>query len=366
MGKRQLILEDGTVFVGKAFGSEKEIIGDVIFNTGMTGYQEMMTDPNYYGNIVTLTYPTIGNYGLNRDDFESIAPFINGLIVKEVATEPSNFRSEESLDDYLKQYNIPGISGIDTRALTTHIRRHGTLKGLITHCEISTSEALEKLKDEKFDQSPVHKTSITKPYIVPGKGARVVIVDLGMKHSMLKEFIRRDYHITVVPYNYDIERILRFKPDGIVLSNGPGNPAQLEDTIQTVKQLLGQIPLFGIGLGHQIFALACGATTSKMKVGHYGPNYSVKDIIHDKSWITTQSRQYTVDETSIETTDLQVTFNSLNNNTVEGLRHKQYPAFSVQFNPEGAPGPNETNFLFDQFLNMMNDNMEKNGVDINA
>src|SRR5690625_2049419 len=213
MSKRQLILEDGTVFVGEAFGSEKEVIGEVIFNTGMTGYQEMMTDPNYYGSIVTLTYPTIGNYGLNRDDFESIAPFIQGLIVREVATEPSNFRSEETLADYLKQYDIPGISGIDTRALTTHIRQHGTMRGLITHEHMSVEEAQEQLETTQSELIPVHKTSITKPYIVPGKGSRVVIVDLGMKHSMLKEFINRDFHITVVPYNYSVERILRFKPD---------------------------------------------------------------------------------------------------------------------------------------------------------
>lgn len=360
MSKRKLILEDGTIFIGESFGSDHVTEGEVIFNTGMTGYQEMMSDPNYYGHIAVMTYPSIGSYGINRDDFESIAPFINGLITKEINHEPSNFRSEETLDEFMKRYNIPGISGIDTRMLTRLLRDKGSMRGMITDAD-TTFESVANVLIEEEKALLVEKTSISKPYIVPGHGARVVVVDLGMKQTILHELTNLNCHVTVVPYDYDAEAILRFKPDGVLFSNGPGNPTYVHKTIQTAQALLGKIPLFGIGLGHQIFAQACGAKISKLKAGNYGTSFPVKDLATDHTWLTTQSRHYYVDESSIEDTDLQVTFRSLDDQTIEGLAHAKHPAFSVQFNPEGAPGANDTVYLFHQFIDIMTENMEKNG-----
>lgn len=351
MNKRQLILEDGTTFTGQAFGSLTESEGEVIFNTSMTGYQEIISDPSYYGQIVVMTYPSIGSYGINRDDFEAITPFIKGVIAKEVSDEPSNFRSEETLDAFLKQYEIPGIAGIDTRMLTRLLREKGTMKGLIAGAEMDLDTALSHLKSNN-QHSFVEDASITRPYIVPGRGKRIVIVDFGMKHSILHELTERNCHVTVVPYNYGAEEVMRFKPDGIVLSHGPGNPGNLAESVALIKSLFG-VPMLGIGLGHQLFALACGAKTKRMKNGKYGSNYPVKDVKTDKSWLTTQSRAYEVVESSLKDAPLQVTFRSINDDAIEGLAHKEHPAISVQFNPEGAPGPNETNFIFDQFLNMI-------------
>lgn len=360
MSKRKLILEDGTTLVGEAFGSERVTEGEVIFNTGMTGYQEIMSDPNYLGHIAVMTYPSIGSYGINRDDFESITPFINGIITKEVNDEPSNFRSEETLDAFMKRHQIPGIAGIDTRMLTRLLRDKGSMRGMITDASATFESVQEVLKKEETSLL-VEKTSITKPYIVPGEGARVVIIDLGMKQTILHELTNLQCHVTVVPYDTSAEDILRFKPDGVLLSNGPGNPTFVQTTIETVQALLGEIPIFGIGLGHQIFAQACGANITKLNHGNYGNSFPVKDLAIDKTWITTQSRQYYVAEASIENTDLTVTFRSLNDDTVEGLKHKKFDAFSVQFNPEGAPGSNDTKYLFEQFIEMMKQNRVKNG-----
>lgn len=360
MSKRQLILEDGTIFEGTGFGSEKSRTGEVIFQTGMTGYQEVISDPNYHGHIAVMTYPSIGSYGINRDDFETITPFLNGIIVKEICHEPSNFRSEESLDSFLKRADIPGIARIDTRMLTRLLRGNGTMRGVITDWTTDIHPILNKLANEK-KQCLVSKTSIVRPYIVPGNGTRIVVVDLGMKQSILHELTNRNCHVTIVPFNYSTEDILRFKPDGVLLSNGPGNPELLTETVDMIQNLLGKTPLFGIGLGHQLFALACGAKTKKMHYGNYGSNFPVKDIETDQTWITTQSRHYYVDEASLENTSLQVTFRSLNDGTVEGVKHNEYPAFSVQFNPEGAPGSNETNYLFTTFLNLIARNSTKNG-----
>lgn len=359
MHKRQLVLEDGTIFVGEAFGSDITKYGEIIFNTGITGYQEVMTDPSYSNQIVTLTYPIAGAYGINRDDFESITPFISGLVVKEISHDPSNFRSEETLDQFLKAHHIPGISGIDTRKLTRIIREKGSMKATITDADIEYDVVKVRLDKRSEPTNLVSETSITKPYIVPGRGKRIVVIDLGLKHSILRELTERDCHITVVPYDYSVESILRFRPDGLLLSNGPGNPQYIPETIETVKSLLGLIPLFGIGLGHHVFALACGAKTEKMHVGQHGTKYPVTELETDQTWLATQSRSYTVVESSLNDANLTVTFRSLNDKTIEGLKHNDYKAFSVQFNPEGSPGPNETNFLFDQFINMIEEEVQK-------
>lgn len=365
MNNRQLVLEDGTVFIGKAFGSEEKKTGEIIFHTGMTGYQEVISDPTYAGKIAVMTFPSIGTYGINRDDMEAITPFLHGIVVKEVCHEPSNFRREETLDDFLKKSGIPGISGIDTRMLTRLLRKKGTMRAMMTNMTEAPHHVLEELKTDNMTL-PVQATSITKAYIVPGRGLRIVVVDLGMKQSILHELTRLQCHITVVPYNYSVEDILRFKPDGVLISNGPGNPEEITETINTIKHLLGKIPLFGIGLGHQLFALACGGKTKKMHVGNYGNNFPVKDVQTDKTWITTKSCQYCVEETSVQNTDLHISFRSLNDGTIEGLQHNKYPAFTVQFHPEGAPGSNETNYVFRTFLQMIEEKRDKNGVNHHA
>ncbi|MDC3412857.1 glutamine-hydrolyzing carbamoyl-phosphate synthase small subunit [Aquibacillus sp. 3ASR75-11] len=353
MEKRKLVLEDGTTFVGNAFGSRDSSIGEVVFNTGMTGYQEILSDPSYCGQIVTMTYPLIGNYGINRDDFETITPSIYGLIVKELCYDPSNFRSEESLDLFMKAHDIPGIYGIDTRKLTKKIRQHGTLRGILT--EVGSDE-----QDHSaiFEQIPVLRNQIemvstANPYVVPGRGYRIVLVDFGMKHGILRELTKRNCHVTVVPHHYSADQIKRLNPDGVMLTNGPGDPKDVPEAIDMVQQLLGEIPVFGICLGHQLLALASGADTEKMKFGHRGSNHPVKDLEVDKTYMTSQNHGYAVKEASLVKTDLVLTQIALNDGTVEGIRHNIHPAFSVQYHPESSPGPEDTNHLFDQFLSMI-------------
>ncbi|WP_077300347.1 carbamoyl phosphate synthase small subunit [Virgibacillus pantothenticus] len=352
MGKRQLVLEDGTVFIGEGFGSEQEAIGEVVFNTGMTGYQEIITDPSYCGQIVMMTYPLAGNYGINRDDVETVTPFIHGFIVKEVAAYPSNFRSEETLDDYLKANQIPGISGVDTRKLTKIIRLQGTMKAAIADVAIPYEQIVRQLRKTKLPKDQVRKTSTLKPYVVPGRGKRIVVVDYGMKHGILRELTKRNCHITVVPYNYSAEDILRLKADGLLLTNGPGNPKDVPETIAMIQQVIGKLPIFGICLGHQLLALACGADTEKMVFGHRGSNHPVKDLLTNKTYITSQNHSYAVQQASLAKTDLQLTQVALNDGTVEGIQHKRHAAFSVQYHPESSPGPEDTNHLFDTFLTM--------------
>jgi carbamoyl-phosphate synthase small subunit len=351
--KRQLILEDGTIFIGQAFGSDANTMGEVVFNTGMTGYQEILSDPSYCGQIVTLTYPLIGNYGINRDDFESITPAVKGFIVKETAEFPSNWRSELSLDKYFKIKKIPGISGIDTRKLTRIIRQYGTLKGSICSMEEDVEEVLKLLRTTELPNNQVSQVSTKNSYPSPGRGKRVVLVDFGMKHGILRELNGRSCDVIVVPYNTTAEEILQLSPDGIMLSNGPGDPKDVPEAIEMIKGILGKVPFFGICLGHQLFALACGADTVKMKFGHRGSNHPVKDLATGKIAITSQNHGYTVEENSIEGTSLEITHIALNDGTIEGLRHKDYPAFTVQYHPEASPGPEDANALFDQFLQMI-------------
>ncbi|RFB19126.1 carbamoyl-phosphate synthase small subunit [Bacillus sp. HNG] len=358
--KRQLILEDGTIMVGEGFGSGEETFGEVVFNTGMTGYQEILSDPSYCGQIVTLTYPLIGNYGINRDDFESITPAINGFIVNEVCDHPSNFRSQFSLDDYFKLKNIPGLSGIDTRKLTRIIRQYGTLKGSICGMDVDVNEVINQLKGRALPTDQVKQVSTKGSYPSPGRGQRVVLVDFGMKHGILRELNNRDCDVIVVPYNVTAEEILRLNPDGIMLSNGPGDPKDVPEAITMINGLLGKVPLFGICLGHQLFALACGADTEKMKFGHRGSNHPVKHLASGKVAITSQNHGYTVKEESLASTRLEVTYLALNDGTVEGLRHLDYPAFTVQYHPEASPGPEDANSLFNDFLQMI-ENFKKEG-----
>ncbi|WLR43601.1 carbamoyl phosphate synthase small subunit [Bacillus carboniphilus] len=351
--KRQLVLENGEVFVGKAFGSLKETIGEVVFNTGMTGYQEILSDPSYCGQIVTLTYPLIGSYGINRDDFESINPSINGMIVKEVCDTPSNFRSSFGLDEYLKAKDIPGICSIDTRKLTRIIRQFGTLKGVICSIEEDVQLIVKELKDHSLRTDQVSQVSTKTAYPSPGRGDRVVLVDYGMKHGILRELNKRNCDVVVVPYHTTAEEILLLNPDGVMLSNGPGDPKDVPEAVEMIKGILGKVPLFGICLGHQLFALACGANTEKMVFGHRGSNHPVKELKTNKVALTSQNHGYTVQKDSIKDTDLTITHLALNDGTIEGLKHSFYPAFTVQYHPEASPGPEDANELFDDFLNLM-------------
>lgn len=364
--KRQLILEDGTVFIGEAFGSQIAATGEVVFNTGMTGYQEILSDPSYCGQIVTLTYPLIGNYGINRDDFESIIPAVSGIVVKECAEFPSNWRSEMSLNDYLAMKNIPGISGIDTRKLTRIIRQHGTLRAAICGAEENAAEIIASLKAHEIPKNQVHKVSTKTPYPSPGRGNRIVLVDFGLKHGILRELKDRNCDVVVVPYNTSSEEILMLSPDGIMLSNGPGDPKDVPEAIEMIKELIGKVPIFGICLGHQLFALACGADTHKLKFGHRGSNHPVKDLRTGKIALTSQNHGYTVEESSIAGTGLEITHIALNDETVEGLSHLHAKAFTVQYHPEASPGPEDANGLFDQFLELVESEKKEGAIHAKA
>ena len=361
MKTRMLILEDGTVFKGFAFGSEAASQGEVVFTTGMTGYQEEITDPSFYGQIVTLTYPLIGNYGINRDDFEGITPHIRGLVVRELAKHPSNFRCDETLDNYLAAKNVPGIEGIDTRKLTRIIRKAGTVRAILTEAgeEVNVDEIVAQLKATDLITDHVKQVSPTAAYPSPGRGMRVVVINYGMKHGLLRELNKRDCDVLVVPYNTPAKEILAWHPDGILLSNGPGNPADIPEAVEIVKDLIGKVPMFGICLGHQILSMASGAKSFKLAFGHRGSNHPVKSLATGRTELTSQNHSYAIDEASLQATDLEVTHIALNDGTVQGVRHKKYPIFAVQFHPEGSPGPEDSNHLFDDFIEMMENEVEK-------
>ena len=352
-----LLLQDGRFFYGEKFGSDGETIGEVCFNTGMTGYQEILTDPSYCQQIVTMTVPHIGNYGVNPDDYESDRIQVAGFVVKEATEIPSNWRSTQSLGDYLKDHNIVGIQKIDTRALTRHIRDNGAMNGIISTID-SNLESLKK----KLSQAP-NMTGLDLAKEVTCKDSylwstiqnglyKVAAIDFGIKHNILQLLESHGCNITVFPAHVTSKEILDFNPDGVFLSNGPGDPEAVTYGIETVKELLGEKPIFGICLGHQILALALGGKTFKLKFGHRGCNHPVKNLESGKVEITSQNHGFAVDLDSLPS-NIEQTHINLNDNTSEGIRCKGLSAFSVQYHPESSPGPHDSRYLFEQFIGMM-------------
>ena len=358
--KRWLILEDGTYFEGEGFGASVNVFGEIVFTTSMTGYQEAITAQSFNGQIITFTYPMIGNYGVNRDDYESISPTCKGVVVKEHARLASNWRKQLTLDEFLKRKNIPGIAGIDTRALTRKIRQHGTMKASIVDAGDGFDHAFDQLKAAVLPTNQVAQVSTSKPYPSPGTGRNIVVIDFGLKHSILRELSRRNCNLTILPYNTTAQEILDLAPDGVMLTNGPGDPKSLPEAIKMIQGIQGKVPIFGICLGHQLFSLANGADTYKMKFGHRGLNHPVREIATGRIDFTSQNHGFAVDEASIDPEKLMVTHVEVNDGTIEGVRHRRYPAFSVQYHPDAAPGPHDAVHLFDEFLEMIDAWKEQN------
>lgn len=348
--KAILALEDGTQFVGQSVGATGTCIGEVVFETGMTGYLEVLTDPSFVGQLVTMTYPLIGNYGVNTEDQESSKPHVKGFIVRELCDEPSNFRSQETLNNYLKRHNIIGIQGIDTRALTRILRNKGTMNGVIsTDTDFLLEDWIEKLQNHKLI-NPVEQVTSKEVVHIEGKGRRVAILDYGAKTSIIDCLIKRNCDLYVFPAASEADAILEVEPDGIMLSNGPGNPKDCAFQIDVLRKLVGIKPMFGICLGHQLAALAYGADTGKLKYGHRGGNHPVKDLANNRTYITSQNHGYVVLAEKLDSKKAVVSHININDGTVEGIRYLDTPTFTVQFHPEASPGPKETEYLFDQFM----------------
>lgn len=346
-----LVLEDSTIYEGKAFGAENDTVGEVVFNTGMTGYQEVLTDPSYCGQIVMMTYPLIGNYGVNWIDPESQHPQVKGFIVRELCEIPSNWFSKGSLNNYMKKHNIIGIEGIDTRSLTRKIRDHGTLRGIICHNE-PTDADFERAK-AYINENPVKKVTCEEKFEIPNSGPKVAVIDFGLKASILSSLRGRNCHLFVYPADVKAEEILADEVDGIMLTNGPGDPKENLEIIEEIKKLIGKKPIFGICLGHQLMALACGANTEKLRYGHRGANHPVKDIAKDRIYITSQNHGYTIIEKTLPK-NMEVSHRNWNDMTIEGIRYKDHDTFTVQFHPEASPGPQDTAHLFDEFVDKLN------------
>lgn len=355
MKKIFLYLEDGNSFEAESFAHEPEspYISEIVFNTSMQGYQEIITDPSYCDQSIVMTFPLIGNYGINLDDSESITPYLKTFIIREYCDSPSNFRSRRNLSHYLKGQNIVGIHKIDTRKLTKIIRTKGTMKVLISMEPLEQSYVDMRMSEE-LSENQIEKVSTKAISHFPSNGGkRVVLVDFGYKKNILESLLKRKCDVIVVPFDTSFETIQDFSPEGILLSNGPGDPKSILKVAPTIKKLQETYPLFAICMGHQIFALANGADTAKMKFGHRGGNHPVIDFSSNKVFITSQNHGYCVDEDSIKDSDLEITQINLNDKTIEGLKHKRLPSFSVQYHPEASPGPNDTKYLFDEFLNLM-------------
>ncbi len=352
--KAFLILEDGTVFSGTSIGSTNEVISEIVFNTSMTGYLEVLTDPSYAGQAVVMTYPLIGNYGICRKDMESLKAWPDGYIVRELSRMPSNFRSEISIQQFLSENNIPGICGIDTRALAKILREKGTMNGMITTKEYADiSEIIPRIKEYTV-KGVVNKVTCKEKYTLEGNGPKVALMDFGAKKNIARSLNERGCEVTVYPAGTSAEEILSADPDGIMLSNGPGDPKECTEIIEQLKKLYeSDVPIFAICLGHQLMALATGADTHKLKYGHRGANHPVKDLKTGKVYISSQNHGYVVDENTLDANIAKPAFENVNDKTNEGLEYIGKNIFTVQFHPEACAGPQDTAYLFDRFMDMM-------------
>lgn len=352
--KAFLILEDGTVFTGTSIGAEKEMISEIVFNTSMTGYLEVLTDPSYAGQAVVMTYPLIGNYGICHEDMESAKPWPDGYIVRELSRIPSNFRSEGTIQDFLKKHDIPGIAGIDTRALTKILREKGTMNGMITTNEhYHIEEIIPRLKAYTTGKV-VEKVSCREKYVLEGNGPKVALLDLGAKRNIARSLNQLGCEVTVYPALTSASEIMASNPDGIMLSNGPGDPKECTSIIEEIKKLYhSEIPIFAICLGHQLMALATGADTHKMKYGHRGGNHPVKDLATGRVYISSQNHGYVVDTDNLDPAVAVPAFVNVNDETNEGLAYTGKNIFTVQFHPEACPGPLDSGYLFERFMKMM-------------
>ena len=369
--KAVLLLEDGTFFEGTSFGAVGQRCGEVVFNTSMTGYQEILTDPSYNEQIITMTYPLIGNYGTNKVDTESRKVFARGFIVKENCPYPSNWRNNGSLDDYLKKNNVIGLGGIDTRKLVKHIRTEGAMRGIISSSAFSISKLRKKLEQYPglLDRDIVKYVTTKKPYVwnegltdvltgrqeKPPTRYKVVAFDYGIKQNILRLLRSHGCDVYVVPANTSAEYVLSQKPDGVFLSNGPGDPGGVDYAINVIRKILGCVPVFGICLGHQLLALALGAKRYKLKFGHHGANHPVKNLQTGEVEITSQNHGFCIDIGSLKDKDVELTHINLNDQTLEGFCCRSVPAFCVQYHPEASPGPHDSNYLFERFIRLMGD-----------
>ncbi|ADH85604.1 glutamine-hydrolyzing carbamoyl-phosphate synthase small subunit [Desulfurivibrio alkaliphilus] len=367
--KACIALEDGTVFEGVSFTGPGETTGEIVFNTGMSGYQELLSDPSYKGQIVTMTYPLIGNYGFNEEDMESERVQVEAFIVREYCPFPSNFRSQGSLAELLQKYGVLGVEGVDTRALTRHIRQAGAMKGVVSTEDLDHASLVAKAKAAPglVGRDLAREVTCREPYVWTSKGPvagtgfagadpgryKVVAIDYGLKYNQLRLLAAHGCQVQVVPCQTDADTILAMEPDGIFLSNGPGDPAGIAGVTDTIRELLGKKPIFGICLGNQLLSLAYGGRTYKLKFGHRGINQPVKDLLTGKVEITSQNHGFCVDMASLDENEVELTHINLNDNSVEGIRHRKMPAFSVQYHPENAPGPRDAVYLFERFVQMM-------------
>ena len=356
--KALLALEDGTVFHGNTFAGEGEVLGEVVFNTSMTGYQEILTDPSYKGQVVTMTYPLIGNYGINAEDIESSRIQVEGFVVREYEPLPSNWRSEQDLAGYLSDQGIIGIEGVDTRALTSHIRLAGAMRGVISTKDLDPDTLVKKAKDSQglMGRDLVKGVTCRKPYEWPRElrgRFKVVALDCGVKYNMIRSLAKRGCSVTIVPAHTGAEEIRAMNPDGLLLSNGPGDPEPITYAVDTIKNLIPDYPIFGICLGHQLLGLAFGGKTYKLRFGHRGANHPVKNLLTGKVEITAQNHGFCVDINSIKDPEIVVTHINLNDQTLEGMRHRTLPILSVQYHPEASPGPHDSSYLFDEFIELM-------------
>ena len=350
-----ICLENGDVFKGYSFGADGEVIGELVFTTGMCGYIETLTDPSYYGQIVMQTFPLIGNYGIIPDDFESKKPYLSAYIVREKCDNPSNFRCGETLDKYLKDNGIVGVYGVDTREITKTIRESGVMNAIITSNPNSVD--MEKVKQYKVTKA-VKSVSTDKPALFPSEEHKynVVLLDFGAKKNIVRELNKRGCNVAVMPYDTKAEDILKLGVDGIMLSNGPGDPAENTEVVEELKKLIGKVPIFGICLGHQLLALAMGGETTKLKYGHRGVNQPVKNLATGRTYISSQNHGYAVISESVTDKGGEISYINANDNTCEGVDYLDRLAFSVQFHPEACSGPHDTRFIFDKFINMMGGN----------